>query len=83
MLLLSGELDPATPPRWAEEARKTLANSAHFVVPGVGHGASAEGCVPQLMAKFIEKGSLAGIDPGCLKPLRRPPSFVTFAGPPP
>jgi hypothetical protein len=35
------------------------------------------------MAKFIEQGSLEGLDAGCLKPLRRPPFFVTFAGPPP
>ncbi|HEX9576594.1 MAG TPA: alpha/beta hydrolase [Myxococcales bacterium] len=83
VLLLSGELDPVTPPQWAEEAKKTLPNSLHLIVPGVGHGASAEGCVPQLMAKFIEKGSLEGLDAGCLKPLRRPPFFVTFAGPPP
>ena len=54
VLLLSGEIDPVTPPRWAEEARKTLPNSVHLVVPGVGHGASAEGCVPQLIAKVLE-----------------------------
>ncbi|TMA25615.1 MAG: alpha/beta hydrolase [Deltaproteobacteria bacterium] len=83
VLLLSGELDPVTPPEWAEQARKTLPNSLHLVVPGVGHGASAEGCVPQLMAKLVEQGSLAGIDGNCLRPLRRPPFFVTFAGPSP
>jgi pimeloyl-ACP methyl ester carboxylesterase len=83
VLLLSGELDPVTPPRWADEARATLPNSAHFVVPGVGHGASAEGCVPQLIAQFIADASLEKLDPSCLKPLRRPPFFVSFAGPPP
>jgi pimeloyl-ACP methyl ester carboxylesterase len=83
VLLLSGELDPATPPRWAEIARETLPNSLHLIVPGVGHGAMAEGCVPQLAARFIEKASVAAIDPSCLKPLRRPPFFVSFAGPPP
>ena len=83
VLLLSGELDPVTPPRWADEARATLPNSAHFVVPGVGHGASAEGCVPQLIERFITDGSLQKLDPACLKPLRRPPFFVSFAGPPP
>jgi len=83
VLLLSGELDPVTPPRWAEEARKTLPNSAHFVVPGVGHGATAEGCVPQLIETFVAEASIARLDPSCLKPLRRPPFFVSFAGPPP
>ena len=83
VLLLSGELDPATPPRWAENARATLPNSLHLVVPGVGHGATAEACVPQLMAQVIDKASVQGVDAGCLKPLRRPPFFIGFAGPPP
>jgi pimeloyl-ACP methyl ester carboxylesterase len=83
VLLLSGELDPATPPRWADEAKKTLSNSLHLVVPGVGHGATAEGCLPQLIAKFIDTASVQGIDATCLKPLHRPPFFIGFAGPPP
>lgn len=83
VLLLSGELDPATPPRWAEIARETLPNSLHLVVPGVGHGATAEGCVPQLIEKFIKNASVQGIDASCLQPLRRPPFFISFAGPPP
>ena len=73
----------ATPPHWAETARATLPNSVSVVVPGVGHGASAEGCVPLLIAQVIEKASVAGLDTGCLAPLRRPPFFTTFAGPPP
>ena len=39
VLLLSGELDPVTPPRWGEHAARTLPNSRHLVVPGTGHGA--------------------------------------------
>ena len=83
VLLLSGELDPATPPRWADIARATLPNSLHLIVPGVGHGATAEGCVPELIAQFLDKAKVAGLDPSCLSPLRRPPFFVSFAGPPP
>jgi pimeloyl-ACP methyl ester carboxylesterase len=83
VLLLSGELDPATPPRWAELAARTLPGSVHLIVPGVGHGATAEGCVPQLIAEAIQKGAVQGLDASCLKPLRRPPFFVSFAGPPP
>ena len=83
VLLLSGELDPATPPRWADIARQTLTSSLHLIVPGVGHGATGEGCVPQLIAQFIDKASVQGLDPSCLLPLRRPPFFTSFAGPPP
>ena len=39
--------------------------------------------MPQLIERFITDGSLQKLDPACLKPLRRPPFFVSFAGPPP
>lgn len=83
VLLLSGELDPVTPPSWAEEAAKTLPNHLHIVVPGVGHGATAEGCSARLVAKFIETGSLQGVDATCAQSMKRPPFFVNFAGPQP
>jgi pimeloyl-ACP methyl ester carboxylesterase len=82
-LLLSGELDPVTPPSWAEEARKTLPRSLHVIMPGVGHGVSAHGCVPRLIARFLAAGTTAGLDPGCVAQSTRPPFFVTFAGPRP
>ena len=83
VLLLSGEIDPATPPRWAEEARRTLPDSVHLVVPGVGHGATAEGCGPQLIEKFLATAKTSSVDATCLSPLQRPPFFVSFAGPAP
>ena len=35
-LVLSGDLDPVTPPRWGEHAAETLGNAKHLVVPGRG-----------------------------------------------
>jgi pimeloyl-ACP methyl ester carboxylesterase len=83
VLLLSGELDPVTPPSWAAEAAKTLPNSLQIVVPGVGHGATSVGCVPGLIARFLAEGSLAHLDPACAQAQSRPPFFVSFAGPSP
>ena len=83
VLLLSGELDPVTPPAWADDAKKTLSHSAHFTVPGVGHGASAVGCVPKLISDFLDKGAVEGLDGACVAKQKRPPFFVTFAGPTP
>ena len=37
-LLLSGQFDPTTPPRWADLAAETLSNSYSFVIPMAGHG---------------------------------------------
>ncbi len=82
-LLLSGELDPVTPPAHAEAAKATLPNSLHVVVPGVGHGASGQGCVPRLIAQLVETGTVANLDVECTRKLGRPPFFVTFAGPRP
>ncbi len=82
-LLLSGELDPVTPPSWGEEAKKTLSNSLHVVVPGVGHNTVVLGCVQSLMADFVKQGSLEGLKSPCGSDLTRPPFFTSFAGPVP
>jgi len=82
-LLLSGDLDPATPPSWAEEAAATLARSHHVVVPGAGHGTWAQGCMPRLIRRFIEVGDPATVNDSCVEDRRRPPFFVNRAGPVP
>lgn len=82
VLLFSGELDPVTPPYWAEEARKTLPNSAHVVVPATGHGTLGNVCVRRLIEQFLEAGSVKGLDARCDEG-SRPPFFTNFAGPPP
>jgi pimeloyl-ACP methyl ester carboxylesterase len=82
-LLLSGELDPVTPPRWGEEAKKTLSNSLHVVVPGVGHNTMTLGCVQALVADFVTTGSVEGLKLHCGSGLGRPPFFTSFAGPVP
>ena len=81
VLILSGELDPVTPPRWGEAVAGHLSNSLHVVVPGVAHGASTHGCVPRLIARFLDEGGLDGLDPGCVQDLRRPMYFRSFTGP--
>lgn len=83
-LLLSGELDPVTPPSYGEEARSHLPLGEHRVVMGVGHGTMAAGaCVANLFADFVETGTAKGKDPDCLRANRRPPFSISFAGTPP
>jgi pimeloyl-ACP methyl ester carboxylesterase len=72
VLLLSGGLDPVTPPVHAEEVKKSLTNAVHLVAPFVGHGVAQRGCAPKVVKKFIETASVAGIDGECLKNLPRP-----------
>lgn len=83
VLLLSGELDPVTPPRWADDAARTLSKSVHVVVSATGHGTLGSACIRKLTAQFIAAGTVEGLDTECDADARRPPFFTTFAGPPP
>ena len=79
-LLLSGELDPVTPPSWGEEVLAGLSNARHVIAPGAGHGVIARGCASEIIAEFVETGSHSEIDPSCLEQIRRPPFMLSAAG---
>lgn len=82
-LVLSGDLDPVTPPSWGQSVAEHLQRSRHLVAPGTGHGVIGTGCGARLVREFIELGSADGLDTSCLSALRRPPFFLTPAGPDP
>lgn len=81
VLILSGDLDPVTPPEWGEHVAKGLTNSLHVVVPGTGHGTVASGCVSRLMSTFLEKADAKALDAACVKSQHRPPFFINHSGP--
>jgi pimeloyl-ACP methyl ester carboxylesterase len=56
VLLLSGALDPVTPPEYAAEVAQTLPNSKQVIAAGLGHIVSAQGCAPRLLAAFVDRG---------------------------
>jgi len=73
-LLVSGYLDSAAPPRWAEDAARTLPNSRQIVVRYGSHSFSGlAGCVDQLMTEFIVRGSAKELDEACVSRVQRPP----------
>jgi pimeloyl-ACP methyl ester carboxylesterase len=82
-LVLSGEVDPVTPPSWGEQVASTLSNSQHIVIGGTGHTAGGTGCGQRIMREFIEEGSPANLDTSCVDKVRRPAFFVSPAGPDP
>ena len=82
-LLLSGEADPVTPPAAAERAARGLARHVHLMLSGEGHGQVATGCVPRLMAEFLDAATPEKLDASCLKRHRPPPFFVSMTGPAP
>jgi pimeloyl-ACP methyl ester carboxylesterase len=79
-LLLSGGADPATAPRWAERAAKELPNARHVVLEDQGHGVFARGCVPHLVAEFLDAGAASGLDLSCVRAIQPPPVFVDLLG---
>ena len=83
VLLLSGELDPVTPPSNAAAAARTLPNSFQVTVPGEGHGALQRSCTRRIVDDFIERASVAGLSTDCLQEAKPPRFFTSFAGPPP
>ncbi len=83
VLLLSGELDPITPPEYGAEVLETLANARHLVGPGQGHGIAAVGCVPTVMRRFLDDPDPAGVPADCLERERASPFFLDFTGPAP
>ncbi|HET7755189.1 MAG TPA: alpha/beta hydrolase [Anaeromyxobacteraceae bacterium] len=82
-LLLSGEADPATPPSWGELALRGLPRGRHVVLRGHGHGSLVRGCVPQLVARFIETADAGSLDVSCVDRIAPAPPFLDLTGPSP
>lgn len=80
-LLVSGTLDPITPPKYGIEAEATLSNSTHVIVPGVGHGATVHGCLPDVVARFLDDPRPHDLQAACASDLARPPFFTRLTGP--
>jgi pimeloyl-ACP methyl ester carboxylesterase len=79
-LILSGGHDPVTPARWGERMGRHFPNHQHVVVPGAAHNASFSGCVPDLIAEFITRGSADQLDASCARKVAWPPIVVSDAG---
>lgn len=71
-LLISGVLDPATPPAMAEQAAHDLTNSRLIAVKQGTHGTGSP-CIDGLVAEFVKQGSVAGLDASCADQIHLPP----------
>ncbi|NUO71337.1 MAG: alpha/beta hydrolase [Frateuria sp.] len=79
-LLLSGQYDPVTPPRYGEEVLAGLSNARHLVLRGQGHNVIGAGCTPKLVQHFIEDLDPKKLDASCLERLQPTPLFIDFNG---
>jgi pimeloyl-ACP methyl ester carboxylesterase len=83
VLLLSGELDPVTPPHYAERTAAHFPNSLSLVAPGQGHSVLGKGCLGKLMTEFVNQASSQDLDTECISQLQYSPFFVGLTGPKP
>ena len=82
-LLLSGSLDPVTPPDDAERVARSLKSSRHLVLEGSGHGQLAIPCMERVLADFYSNADPKALDVRCLDRRVKPPFWISLAGPTP
>ncbi len=75
VLLISGVLDPATPPEMAEQTARDLAHSRLIAIQEGTHGTGSP-CIDGLIANFVEQGSVEHLDASCTNEIHLPP-FAT------
>jgi len=78
-LLISGALDPATPPRFAEEVARHFPNARHIVIPNGSHIGGGP-CVDGIVARFLAGTSKRRLETRCLETLE-PLRFVVAGEP--
>ena len=80
VLVLAGERDPVTPPRYAETVIANLPGARLLRLKGQGHAVMGVGCMPRLVAEFVQQLDAHGLDARCLDTLGPTPSFVDYNG---
>lgn len=83
VLLLSGELDPVTPPEYADQVAVHFPQSRHLVAPGQGHIATTRGCMGKIVSEFVIEGSAGDLETDCISNMQPTPFFISLTGPTP
>ncbi|MFK7957467.1 MAG: alpha/beta fold hydrolase [Lysobacterales bacterium] len=83
VLVLSGEFDPVTPPRNGALAAESLSNQLTVVAPGQGHGVAMRGCMPRMLATFVDAADPEAVDAECVNRMGPLAFFEDFSGPTP
>lgn len=79
-LLLSGEIDPVTPPEYGERVLAGLPKGRHIVLNGQAHNVIGTGCMPKLVGQFLETTDADALDLACAKTIGYVPPFTSFNG---
>ena len=79
-LILEGELDPVTPPRYGKQVLEGLSDGRLLVARGQGHNVIGRGCIPKLVGDFVDKLAPKSLDAKCIDELGPTPAFLDFNG---
>jgi pimeloyl-ACP methyl ester carboxylesterase len=66
-LILSGNLDPVTPPSNGEYSANTLPNSHHIIVENASHTVAMSTCASDIINEFLTSKTPKKLDESCLK----------------
>jgi pimeloyl-ACP methyl ester carboxylesterase len=80
VLVLEGELDPVTPPRYGEQVVKNLSNAHLIVAKGQGHNVIGRGCIPKVVEDFVDDLNPKDLNTKCVDALGPTPAFISFNG---
>ena len=69
-VVVSGDLDPVTPPAWGEAYRRYFRHSVHLVLPA-GHSAQND-CADAVHRQLLRTADVRSLDTGCVERLRHP-----------
>ncbi len=78
-LIVSGWMDPFTPPELGDRVASTLSNSRHVVVRHLSHesnGLAGAECLDELFLQFLARPEPATLDTGCVASIQPPPFVV-------
>ena len=83
VLLLSGDADPITPPRYAKMAAVDLGNATHLIGKHQGHGQIVVGCMGRIISDFVSSADPSSLDTDCMERSFVTPFFLDISGPAP
>lgn len=75
-LILSGNLDPVTPPSNGEFSAKTLPNNHHIIIENASHTVALNTCASDIINEFLTSLKPKELDESCLKDIPKE-SFMT------
>nr|WP_274620617.1 alpha/beta fold hydrolase [Colwellia maritima] len=75
-LILSGNLDPVTPPSNGEYSAKSLPNNHHIVIENAAHTVAMSTCASDIINEFLTTLEPKSLDESCLEEVPRE-SFMT------